>query len=151
VPVQYKAWSGALVRTSLLQYFTSDCLILDNTRRCVAACDACVVRCERVLILAIYRVVFLYFIISHYSAPSGERSIAMSMSLVFACLCVSLSASISPELHVRFYQFFVHVSYDLSCLAALPITCRYRCGEWRHCVIARKLTSLLRRIGCVVS
>jgi len=29
--------------------------------------------------------------------------------------------------------------------------CRYRCSEWRHCVVVRRLTSLLRRIGCVVS
>ena len=29
--------------------------------------------------------------------------------------------------------------------------CRYRCSEWRHCIALRKLTPLLRRIGCVVS
>jgi len=29
--------------------------------------------------------------------------------------------------------------------------CRCRCSEWRHCVVVRRLTSLLRRIGCVVS
>jgi len=28
---------------------------------------------------------------------------------------------------------------------------RYRCSEWRHCVVVRRLTSLLRHIGCVVS
>ena len=29
--------------------------------------------------------------------------------------------------------------------------CRYRCGEQRRCVIARTLTPLLRRTGCVMS
>ena len=29
--------------------------------------------------------------------------------------------------------------------------CWYCCSEWRHCVVARRLTPLLRRIGCVVS
>jgi len=28
---------------------------------------------------------------------------------------------------------------------------RYRCSEWRHCVVVRRITPLLRRIGCVVS
>jgi len=29
--------------------------------------------------------------------------------------------------------------------------CRHRCGELRHCVVTRRLTPLLRRVGCVVS
>jgi len=28
---------------------------------------------------------------------------------------------------------------------------RYRCCEWRHCVVVRRLMPLLRRVGCVVS
>ena len=35
---------------------------------------------------------------------TGERSIVM---IVFFCLCVCLSASISPELHVRFSPNFL--------------------------------------------
>jgi len=29
--------------------------------------------------------------------------------------------------------------------------CRHRCSECRHCVVVRRLTNMLRRIGCVVS
>ena len=29
--------------------------------------------------------------------------------------------------------------------------CRYRCSEWCYCVVVRRLTPLLRRIGCVAS
>jgi len=28
--------------------------------------------------------------------------------------------------------------------------CRYRCSEWRHSVVACRITPLLRRIGCLI-
>jgi len=37
------------------------------------------------------------------------------------------------------------------CIVGHTEAYRYRCSEWRHCVVVRRPTPLLRRIGCVVS
>ena len=39
----------------------------------------------------------------------GEQSIVISLPV---CLCVCLTASISPALHVQYHQIFVHVTYS---------------------------------------
>jgi len=106
-----------------------------------------------------------------------HRSIAMSASVcLLVCLCVCVSASSSPELHIRSSSIFwgvlpMSMTRSSSRGAAmgdkLPVVrmttsylnimsrteaCRYRCSEWRHCVVVRRLTPLLlRRVGWVVS
>ena len=81
------------------------------------------------------------------------------MSVVFVCL----PASISPKLHVmaaaRFFCGGVAICYVLPVpwmtsyllIVGHREACWYRCIEWRHCVVVRRLTPLLHRIGCVVS
>jgi len=101
------------------------------------------------------------------SPPVGELTVAMSRSV---CLLVSvslcLSASISPELHVKSSRNFracyhlrpwfapplAALSHGLRCV--LPVlwmtsylhvmghmkTCGYRCSEWRHCVVVSRMT-----------
>jgi len=106
-----------------------------------------------------------------YSAPARERSIVIS---VFVCLCVCLFASISPVLRVQstpnFRVYYLSPRFDPSPAALRYVVyfrfssrrriCRryaawrhseYRCSERRHRVVVRRLTLLLRRIGCVVS
>jgi len=97
----------------------------------------------------------------------------VAMSCLFLRLSVCLSASVSPEHDRSSPNFCACVIYcscsvlvwrrcDTLCISGLWMTsclrimgnteaCRYRCGEWRHCVVVRRLTPLLCRIGCAVS
>jgi len=89
------------------------------------------------------------------------------------CLSVEhIFGTIGPVSNLR--QFFLHVTYDrgsvLLCRRTLctsgfvddvifahngrhvgMLICRYRCSELSYCVVVRRLTPLLHRIGCVVS
>jgi len=97
------------------------------------------------------------------------------LSVCFVCLfvCPSVRAHISGSTCPIFSNFQMHVTCGhgsvllyqrygilrtsgfandvIFAQSGRMETCRYRCSEWRHCVVVRRLTSPLRRIGCVGS
>jgi len=98
-----------------------------------------------------------------YSAtppPVGWKSIVMSVPVYKSlCLCVS------PPAYLRYSSFHLYQIFVMLRLAPLRYAMYFRyisgvifayaciagCSEWRRCVVARRITPLLRRIGCVVS
>ena len=107
------------------------------------------------------------FFFSVTPPPVGQQSIVMSVSV-----CLQAYLRYHNPFFMNFCASFLHdrglvLSWrrcDTLC-SLLPVlwmtsylhimghmeACRYRCSELRHYVVVRRLTSLLRRLDCVVS